>query len=76
MSETLIYIIIFAAILFFMHRGHGAHGGGREPCLPAGRWEDAAVIHTALIKDTGKKMNPQLMLKKKMLINIITKYIG
>lgn len=28
MSETLIYIIIFAAIMFFMHRGHGAHGGG------------------------------------------------
>lgn len=23
MSETLIYIIIFAAIMFFMHRGHG-----------------------------------------------------
>ena len=28
MSATLIYIIIFAAIMFFMHRGHGAHGGG------------------------------------------------
>ena len=28
MSETLIYIIIFAAIMFFIHRGHGAHGGG------------------------------------------------
>ncbi|OGU40916.1 MAG: hypothetical protein A2315_07260 [Ignavibacteria bacterium RIFOXYB2_FULL_35_12] len=28
MSETLIYIIIFAAIMIFMHRGHGAHGGG------------------------------------------------
>jgi len=27
MSETLIYIIIFAAILFFMHRGHGGCGG-------------------------------------------------
>lgn len=34
MSETLIYIIIFAAIMFFMHRGHGAHGGGT---LPTGR---------------------------------------
>lgn len=28
MSETLIYIIIFALIMFFMHRGHAAHGGG------------------------------------------------
>ncbi|MBK7381046.1 MAG: hypothetical protein IPJ03_19015 [Ignavibacteriales bacterium] len=28
MSETLIYIIIFAVIMFFMPRGHGAHGGG------------------------------------------------
>lgn len=27
MSETLIYLIIFAAIIFFMHRGHG-HGTG------------------------------------------------
>lgn len=32
MSETLIYVIIFAAIMFFMHRGHGAHGGGMGGC--------------------------------------------
>jgi preprotein translocase subunit SecG len=28
MSETLIFVIIFAVIMFFMHRGQGAHGGG------------------------------------------------
>lgn len=27
MSETFIYIIIFAALIFFMHRGHGSMGG-------------------------------------------------
>ncbi|HAB54022.1 MAG: hypothetical protein A2315_07280 [Ignavibacteria bacterium RIFOXYB2_FULL_35_12] len=32
MSETLIYIVIFAAVMFFMHRGHGAHGGGMGGC--------------------------------------------
>ncbi len=29
MSETLIYIIILAAIMFFMHR---SHGGGMGSC--------------------------------------------
>jgi hypothetical protein len=27
MSETLVYIIIFALFMFFMHRGHGGMGG-------------------------------------------------
>jgi len=27
MSETLIYIIIFAVLMFIMHRGHGGMGG-------------------------------------------------
>ncbi len=27
MSATLIYIIIFALLMFFMHRGHGGMGG-------------------------------------------------
>ncbi len=28
MSETLIYIILFALLMFFMHRGHGGGMGG------------------------------------------------
>jgi len=34
MSETLIYVIIFALIMFFMHRGHGhgSHGGRIGSC--------------------------------------------
>ncbi len=27
MSETLIYLMIFALFMFFMHRGHGGMGG-------------------------------------------------
>jgi len=27
MSESWLYLIVFAALMFFMHRGHG-HGGG------------------------------------------------
>lgn len=32
MTETLIYIIIFAALMFFMHRGHGSHGDSMGGC--------------------------------------------
>lgn len=27
MSDSLIYIILFALLMFFMHRGHGGMGG-------------------------------------------------
>lgn len=34
MSETIIFVIIFALIMFFTHRGHGhgSHGGGMGSC--------------------------------------------